>query len=144
MTSSMVCLLVPDEWVEGIRNCWSGFIHAVFFQRMVQKSKNGECQSCGHIDVCQRRMGRLVKDDRKRRVTQKNHSLQPEWIISQHCFSSQLRTGKWAYNLQVHQNWTNGRSKKSYLDLQLQDSDGIVRIWCKQGESMDLSWLVSI
>ncbi len=114
----------------------------------------------------QRRMDRLVRDDRKTTVTQittrYNQGLQN--IISEHtthrtlkqmCSSSRrphrvpLRSDKNSTRriqfTQDHQNWTIEDCKNVWSDesLFLLHSDGRVRIWRKEHESMDPSCLVS-
>lgn len=63
------------------------------------------------------------------------------------CPSCRLRTGKWAYNSQPPQLDARRLAKRfpglSSLKYQLRHSDGRVRIWRKQHESMYPSCLVS-
>ncbi len=116
---------------------------------------------------CQRRMDRLVRDDRKATVTQIT-SLQPtyaEYHLWTHNTSNPeadglqqqkttpvpLRSDKNSTRriqfTQTHQNWTIEDWKNvPWSDesrLLMRHSDGRVRIWCKH-ESMDLSCLVSM
>ncbi len=109
-------------------------------------------------------MGRLVRDDRKATVTQittrYNQGLQN--TISEHttrqrsapaaedhtgCRSCQLRTGHRPQFAEDHQNctmedWKNVAWSDESRFL-LRHSDGRVRIWHKENESMDPSCLVS-
>ncbi len=73
------CCWCQTGWSEYFKNCWSTEIfthnHLKGLQRMVQKEKiSSEWQLCGRkclVDVRgQRKMGRLVRDDRKATVTQ--------------------------------------------------------------------------
>ncbi len=110
---------------------------------------------------CQRRMGRLVRDDRKATVTQKttryNQGMQNTSLNTQHlkpwsrwstaaedhtgCRSCQLRTGNGGYNShRLTKIVSRNREESRFL---LQHSDGRVRIWRKEHESMDPSCLVS-
>ncbi len=116
----------------------------------------------------QRRMGRLVRDDRKATVTQittrYNQGVQntisehtTRWTLKQMDSSSRRphrvpllsaknRTRRIQFT-QTHQNWTIEDWKNvSWSDesrFLLQHSDVRVRIWCKEHESMDPSCLVS-
>ncbi len=117
---------------------------------------------------CQRKMGRLVRDDRKATVTQittrYNQGMQN--TISEcttHRTLKQMGSGrkrphrepllsaknrKWRLQFtQSYQNWTIEDWKNfAWSDesrFLLQHSDGRVRIWCKEHESMDPSCLVS-
>ncbi len=115
---------------------------------------------------CQRRMGRLVRDDRKATVTQitTRYNQGMQHTISE---STTLRTLKLmgfssqrphrvlllsAKNkkrrlqfAQAHQNWTiEDWKKRCLLWFLLRHSDGRVRIWRKEHESMDPSCLVSM
>ncbi len=114
----------------------------------------------------QRRMGRLVRDDRKATVTQittrYNQGMQKtiqhiepwsRWTTAAEdhtgCSSCQIRTGNWRMQFaQAHQNWTIedwkivAWSDESRFLLWI--SDGRVRIWRKEHESMDPSCLVSM
>ncbi len=104
---------------------------------------------------CQRRMGRLVRDDRKATVTQitTRYNQDIQNTISEHTtrrtlkqmgFSSRRphrvpllsdKNGKRRIQFtQTHQNWTR---------FLLRHSDGRVRIWHEEHESMDPSCLVS-
>ncbi len=115
---------------------------------------------------CQRRMGRLVRDDRKATVTQittrYNQGMQntisehtTRWTLKQMGYSSRRphrvpllsdknRITKFTPD---HQNWTIedwknvAWSNESWF--MLRHSDGRVRICHKEYESMDPSWLVS-
>ncbi len=117
---------------------------------------------------CQRRMGRLVRDDRKATVTQittrYNQDLQN--TISEHTthrtlkqmgssstrphrvplLSDKNRKRRIPF-AQAHQNWTIEDWKNVAWSAEsrflLQHSDGRVRIWCNEHESMDSSCLVS-
>ncbi len=121
------------------------------------------------IDVSgQRRMGRLVRDDRKATVTQittcYNQGMQntlsecrTRWTLKQMGYSSRrphrvplllAKNRKQRLQFaQAHQNWTIEDWKNvAWSDesrFLLQHSDGRVRIWCKEHESMDPSCLVS-
>ncbi len=131
------------------------------YREWSEKEKiSSERPLCGRkclVDVRgQRRMGRLVRDDRKTTVTQKNHSLQPRyaeyhlWTLStlkQMGYSS--RRSHWVPT--IH----SGSPKLDNIRLEnvawsdesrflLQHSDGRVRIWRKEHESMDPSCLVSM
>ncbi len=117
---------------------------------------------------CQRRMGRLVRDDRKATVTQittrYNQGMQntisertTHRILKQMGYSSRrphrvplLSAKNRKQRLQIaqaHQNWTI----EDWKDIAWSDeswflrrhSDGRVRIWRKEHESMDPSCLVS-
>ncbi len=117
---------------------------------------------------CQRRMGRLVRDDRKATVTQittrYNQGMQN--TISEHTthrtlkqmgyssrrthrvplLSVKNRTRRLQFT-QVHQSWTIEDWKNVACSDEsrflLRHSDGRVRIWRKEHESMDPSCLVS-
>ncbi len=138
---------------------------------MVQKRENIQWTAvCGRKMPCwcQRRMGRLVRDERKATVTQittrYNQSMQntiskhttcrtlkqmdyssrrPHWVLF---LSAKNRTRRLQFT-QVHQNWTIKDWKNvAWSDgsrFLLQHSDGRVRIGCKEHESMDPSCLVS-
>ncbi len=117
---------------------------------------------------CKRRMGRLVRDDRKATVTQittrYNQSMQN--IISERTTRRTLKQMSYSSRrphrvlllsvknrkrrlqfTQAHQNWTIEDWKNvAWSDesrFLLRHSDGRVRIWCKEQESMDPSCLVS-
>ncbi len=113
-------------------------------------------------------MGRLVRDDRKAKVTQittrYNQGMQntisecticrtlkqigyssrrPQWVP---LLSAKNRKRRIQFT-QAHQNWTIEDWKNVAWTVEsrflLQHSDGRVRIWCKEHESMDPSCLVS-
>ncbi len=137
-----------------------------------KKIISSERQLCGRkclVDVRgQGRMSRLVRDDRKTTVTQiithYNQGLQN--TISEHTthrtlkqmgsssrrphrvllLSAKNSTRRIQFT-QDHQNWTIVDWKNvAWSDesrFLLQHSDGRVRIWCKEHESMDPSCLVS-
>ncbi len=117
---------------------------------------------------CQSRMGRLVRDDRKATVTQitarYNQGMQN--TISEHTTHRTLKqmdySSKRAHPVpllsvknrkrrlqftQAQQNWKIEDWKNVALSDEsrflLRHSDGKVRIWCKEHESIDLSCLVS-
>ncbi len=142
-------------------------------QRMVWKREiSSERQLCGPkclVDVRgQRRMGRLVRDDRKATVTQiitrYNQGIQN--TISEHTTRRTLKQMGYSSRrphrvpllsaknstrrlqfTQAHQNWTIEDWKNvAWSDeswFLLLHSDGRVRIWRKEHESMDPSCLVS-
>ncbi len=143
------------------------------YREWLEKEKiSSERQLCGRkclVDVRgQRRMGRLVRDDRKATVTQINtrYNQGMENAISkrttrrtlkQMCYSSRRphrvpllsaknRKRRLQFT-QAHQNWTTEDWKNvAWSDesrFLLQHSDGRVRIWRKEHESMDPSCLVS-
>ncbi len=65
------------DWSEYFKNCWSTEIfthnHLYGLQRMVRKRENIQCVAVVWTKMpcwCQRRMDRLVRDDRKTTVTQ--------------------------------------------------------------------------
>ncbi len=117
---------------------------------------------------CQRRMGRLVRDDRKATVTQittrYNQGIQNTISERTTCrtlkqmvyssrrphrvplLSAKNRKRRLQF-AQAHQNWTIEDWKNvAWSDesrFLLQHSDGRVRIWRKEHESMDPSCLVS-
>ncbi len=139
---------------------------------MVRKRENmSERQLCGRkcLDFRgQRRMGRLVRDDRKATVTQittrYNQGMQN--TISERTthrtlkrmgsssrrrphrvplLSANIRKRRIQF-AQAHQNWTIEDWKNVWSDesrFLLRHSDGRVRIWYKEHESMDPSFLVS-
>ncbi len=113
-------------------------------------------------------MGRLVRDDRKEKVTQittrYNQGMQNTIserttcrILKQMVYSSRrphwvpllpAKNRKWRLQVtQAHQNWTVEDCKNvAWSDesrFLLRHSDGRVRIWRKEHESMDPSCLVS-
>ncbi len=140
------------------------------YREWSEKEKiSSEQQLCGRkclVDVRdQRRMGRLVRDDRKATVTQittrYNQGMQN--TISERTtrrtlkqMGSSSRRPHWVPLLpaknrkrrlqfaQVHQNWTIEDWKNvAWSDESRFHSDGRVRIWRKEHESMDPSCLVS-
>ncbi len=153
-----------------------GFSHTTIsrvYREWSEKEKiSSERQLCGQkclVDVRgQRRMGRLVRDDRKATVTQittrYNQGMQN--TISERTthrtlkqmgsssrrphrvplLSAKNRKRRLQFT-QAHQNWTIEDWKNVALSVVswflLQHSDGRVRIWCKEHESMDPSCLVS-
>ncbi len=138
---------------------------------MVRKRENIQWAAVVWMEMpcrCQRRMGRLVRDDKKATVTQittrYNQGMQNIiserttcWTLKQMSYSSRrphrvpLLSAKNRKQrlqfIQTHQNWTIEDWKNvAWSDeswFLLRHSDGRVRIWCKEHESMDLSWLVS-
>ncbi len=134
---------------------------------------SSERQLCGRkclVDVRgQRRMDRLVRDDRKATVTQitTRYNQDMQNTISEHTtrrtlkqmdsssrrphrvplLSAKNRTRRIQFT-QNHQNWTIEDLKNvAWCDesrILLQHSDGRVRIWHKEHESMDPSCLVSM
>ncbi len=133
---------------------------------------SSEQQLCGRkclVDVRgQRRMDRLVRDDRKATVTQittrynqdmQNTISEPTTrrTLKQMGYSSRRphrvpllsdknRKQRLQFT-QAHQNWTIEDCKNVVWSDEsrflLQHSDGRVRIWCKEHESMDPSCIVS-
>ncbi len=153
-----------------------GFSHTTIsrvYREWSEKEKiSSERQLCGRtclVDVRgQRRMDRLVRDDRKTTVTQiitrYNQDLQN--TISEHTTHRTLKqmgsSSRRPHRVPLlsdknstrrlqftpdHQNWTIEDWKNvAWSDesrLLLRHSDGRVRIWCKEQESMDPSCLVS-
>ncbi len=146
-----------------------GFSHTTIsrvYREWSDKEKiSRERQLCGRkclFDVRgQRRMGRLVRDDRKATVTQittrYNQGMQniisectTRRTLKQMSYSSRrphrvlllsAKNRKRRLQLtQAHQNWTKLSDESRFL---LRHSDGRVRIWHKEHESMDPSCLVS-
>ncbi len=152
-----------------------GFSHTTIsrvYREWSEKEKISSEQLCGRkwlVDVRgQRRMGRLVRDDRKATVTQittrYNQGMQN--TISEHTthrtlkqmgsssrrphrvllLSAKNRTRRIQFT-QDHYNWTIEDWKNiAWSDVSrflLRHSDGWVRIWRKEHESMDPSCLVS-
>ncbi len=153
-----------------------GFSHTTIsrvYREWPEKEKiSSERQLCGRkclVDVRgQRRMGRLVRDDRKATLTQittrYNQGMQN--TISEHTthrtlkqmdsssrrphrvplLSAKNRKQRLQF-AQAHQNWTIEDCKNvAWSDesrFLLRHSDGRVRIWCKEHENMDSSCLVS-
>ncbi len=117
---------------------------------------------------CQRRMVRPVRDDRKATVTQitPHYNQGMQNTISERTtrrtlkqmgsssrrphrvplLSAKNRKQRLQFT-QAHQNWTIEDCKNvAWSDesrFLLRHSDGRVRIWCKEHERMDPSWLVS-
>ncbi len=153
-----------------------GFSHTIIssvYREWSEKEKiSSERQLCGRkclVDVRgQRRMGRLVRDDRKGTVTQittrYNQGMQntisehtTRWTLKQMDYSSRrphrvpLLSAKNRKRrlqfAQAHQNWTIEDWKNvAWSDesrFLMQHSDSRVRIWHKEHESMDPSCLVS-
>ncbi len=153
-----------------------GFSHTTIsrvYREWSEKEKiSSDRQLCGWkflADVRgQRRMGRLVRDDRKATVTQitthYNQGMQntisehtTRWTLKQMGYSSRrphrvpLLTAKnrkrRLQSAQAHQNWTIEDWKNvAWSDesrFLLRHSDGSVRIWRKEHESMDLTCLAS-
>ncbi len=143
------------------------------YREWSEKEKiSSERQLCGRkfiVDVRgQRRMGRLVRDYRKATVTQitTRYNQDMQNIISERqshqtlkqmgyssrrpqrvpLLSAKNRKGRLQF-AQAHQNWTIEDWKNvAWSDeswFLLRHSDGRVRIWCKEHESMDPSCLVS-
>ncbi len=164
-------------WSEYFTNCWStGFSHTTIsrvYREWSEKEKiSSERQLCGWkclVDVRgQRRMGRLVRDDRKTTVTQitTRYNQDQQNTISEHTTRRTLKqmgsssrrphrvpllsdknSTRRIQFAQAHQNWTiedwkNVAWSDESLFL-LRHSDGRVRIWRKEHESMDPSCLVS-
>ncbi len=117
---------------------------------------------------CQRRMGRLVRDDIKTTVTQitTHYNQGMQNTISEHTTRRTLKQMVYSSRrphrvpllsaknrkrrlqfTQAHQNWTIEDWKNvAWSDeswFLLRHSDGRVRIWCKEHESMNPSCLVS-
>ncbi len=147
-------------------------ISTVYREWSDKEKISSEQQLCGRkclVDVRgQRRMGRLVRDDRKATVTQitTRYNQDMQNTISEHttrrtlkqmCYSSRRphpvlllsaknRTRRIQFT-QAHQNrtiedWKNVAWSDESRFL-LQHSDGRVRIWRKEHESMDPSCLIS-
>ncbi len=148
-----------------------GFSHTTIsrvYREWSEKEKiSSERQLCGWkclVDVRgQRRMGRLVRDDRKATVTQittrYNQGMQNTSLKAQHVepwsrwrphrvplLSAKNRERRLQFT-QDHQNWTIEDWKNvAWSDesrFLLWHSDGCVRIWRKEHESMAPSCLVS-
>ncbi len=129
-----------------------GFSHTTIsriYREWSEKEKiSSERELCGRkclVDVRgQRRMDRLVRDDRKTTVTQiTTRYNQDHWVP---LLSAKNRKRRIQFT-QAHQNctiedWKNvAWSDESWFLLR--HSDGRIRIWCKEHERMDLSFLVS-
>ncbi len=175
VTLNVEWLLVPDGLVWIFQNRWSTGIfthnHLKGLQRMVWKIENIQWAAVVRMKMpcwCQRKMGRLVKDDRKATVTlittRYNQDMQntisertTRQTLKQMSYSSRRphrvpllsaknRKRRLQFT-QAHQNWTiedwknNDWSDESRFLLR--HSDGRVRIWCKEHERMDPSCLVS-
>ncbi len=140
-------LFVPDDLGLGIsKNCWSTGISRTTICRVYREWSKKEkisseqqlCGCKGLVDVRgQRRMSRLVRDDRKAKFTQINHSLQPRYADYHLWTHNTLKTLKQmapaaedpnrvpflsAKNkkqrlqfTQAHQNWTTERLEKRFL-----------------------------
>ncbi len=145
-------------------------ISRVYRERSEKEKISSERQLCGWkclVDVRgQRRMGRLVRDDRKTTVTQitTHYNQDMQNTISEHTTRRTLkqmgyssRRPHWVPLLsaknrkqrlqftQNHQNWTIEDCKNvpwSDESWFLLHSDDKVIIWCKEHESMDPSCLV--
>ncbi len=174
----MEWLLVPDGlvWVfQKLLIYWDFHTQpSLGLQRMSEKEKiSSERQLCGWkclVDVRgQRRMGRLVRDDRKTTVTQINtrYNQDLQNTISERTTHRTLKqmgsssrrphrvpllsdkNRKRRIQLpQTHQNWTIKDWKSvAWSDesrFLLRHSDGRFRIWHTKHESMDPSCLVSM
>ncbi len=167
----MEWLLVPDGliWVfQKLMIYWD--FHCTTISRVYREWSEKEkifserqlCERKCLVDVRgQRRMGRLVRDDREATVTQittrYNQGMQNTSLNTQHlkhwsrwstaaedhtgCRSCQLRTGNGGYNShRLTKIVSRNREESRFL---LQHSDVRVRIWRKEHESMDPSCLVS-
>ncbi len=146
-------------------------IYSVYREWSKKEKISSEQQLCGRkclVDVRgQRRMGRLVRDDRKATVTQitTRYSQGMQNIISEHKTHRTLKQMGYSSRrphrvpllsaknhkqrlqfAQANQNWTTEDWKNvAWSDesrFLLRHSDGRVRIWRKIHESMDLSNLV--
>uniref|UniRef100_A0AAR2INL3 Tc1-like transposase DDE domain-containing protein n=1 Tax=Pygocentrus nattereri TaxID=42514 RepID=A0AAR2INL3_PYGNA len=132
-------------------------------QRMVRKKKIcSERQLCGQkslVDVRgQRRMGKLVRDDRKATVTQittcyhqgmqnTTSECTTRRTLKKMGYSSKNRKLRLQF-ARAHRNctiedWKNIAWPRFQSRFQLRHSDGRVRIWRKQHESVDPSYVVS-
>ncbi len=147
-------------------------ISRVYREWSKKEKISSERQLCGWkclVDVRgQRRMDRLVRDDRKATVTQitTHYNLGMQNTISEHTTRRTLKQMDYSSRrphrvpllsaknrkrrqqfTQDHQNWTIEDWKNiAWSDesrFLLQHSDGRVRIWHKEHESMDSSCLVS-
>ncbi len=141
------------------------------YRELSEKEKiSSERQLCGRkcpVDVRgQRRMGRLVRDDRKATIiqiiTRYNQGMQDTISERTTCAEQMGYSSRRTHQVpllsaknrkrrlqfaRAHQNWTIEDWKNvAWSDesrFLLQHSDGRVRIWCKEHESMDPSCLVS-
>ncbi len=153
------------DWSEYFRTAdLLGFSHTTisrFTENDLKKEKiSSERQLCGWnalFDVRgQRRMNRLVRDDRKATVTQitTRYNQGMKNTISEHTtrrtlkqMSAKNRKRRIQFT-QAHKNWIIEDWRETLpglmsLDFLLRHSDITVRIWCKEHESMDPSCLVS-
>ncbi len=148
-------------------------ISSVYREWSEKEKISSERQLCGRqclVDVRgQRRMGRLVRDDRKVTVTQitTRYKQGKQNTISEHTTHRTLKQMGYSSRrphrvpllsaknrkrriqfTQVHQNWTIEDCKNvAWSDesrFLLRHSDGRVRIWHKEHESMDPSCFVSM
>ncbi len=148
------------KWLWTWNGCWC-------------QTSRSERQLCGRkylVDVRgQRRMGRLVRDDRKATVTQitTRYNQDMQNTISERTTRRTLKQMSYSNRrphrvpllsdknrkqrlqfTQDHQNWTIEDCKNIVRSDEsrflLQHSDGRVRIWCKEHESMYSSCLVSM
>ncbi len=149
-----------------------GFSHTTIsgLQRMVKKRENIQWAAVVWTKIpgwCQRRIGRLGREDRKATVTQiiSRYNLGMQNTISEHTTHRTLKQMSCSRRphrvlllsdknrkrriqfTQTHQNWTIEDWKNvAWSDesrFLLRHSDGRVRIWRKEHESMDPSCLVS-
>ncbi len=171
--TQLCCLSTTNTFQEEEDNLQRPTISRVYREWSVKEKISSERQLCRRkclVDVRgQRRMGRLVRDDRKATVTQIttrfNQSMQntisertTRRTLKQMGYSSRrphqvpLRSDKNRKQrlqfAQAHQNWTIEDWKNvAWSDesrFLLQHSDARVRIWRKEHESMDSSCLVSM
>ncbi len=148
-------------------------ISRVYRERSEKEKIFSERQLCGRkclVDVRgQRRMGRLVRDDRKATVTQitTRYNQVMQNTISEHTTHRTLKQMGYSSRrphrvlllsaknskrrlqfTQDHQNWTIEDCKNiAWSDesrFLLRHSDGSVRIWCKAHEILDPSCLASM
>ncbi len=170
---------VFSDWNTGVNTVSklvvvvSTTISRVYREWSEKEKISSERQLCGRkclVDVRgQRRMDRLVRDDRKATVTQINtrYNQDMQNTISEHTthrtlkqmdsssrrphrvplLSAKNRTRRLQFT-QAQQNWTIEDCKKvAWSDeswFMLRHSDGAIRIWRKEHESMDPSCLVSM
>ncbi len=143
------------------------------YREWSEKETSSEWQLCGRkclVDVRgQRRMGRMVRDDRKATVTQisTRYNQGMHNIISEHTTRRTLKQMGYSSRrphrvpllsvknrkqrlqfAQAHQNWTIEDWKNAAWSDEsrflLQNSDGMIRIWYKEHECMDPSCLFSV